>query len=202
MIKLYHAAMTSSHRCRWALEEAGIPYEIERISLGGGDHKRPEYLAVHPLGSVPALVDDEGRALIESAAICMHVAELDPSRQLVPADGSRARALYYQWILFAMTNLDGVIHPVYLRMLRMPPEHHRSAATDDERAALRRQLSAIGPSIADAWLLGDSFSAADVVVGGLLEWAYACGLLQGAGAAESYHARLRARPAFQRAFAD
>jgi glutathione S-transferase len=200
MLRLYYAAMTSAFRCRWALEETGLSHEIVHLDLSRGEHKAPDYLKIHPLGSVPALVDGD-HVVIESAAICMYIAEKDPERRLVPAEGSAARAHYYQWILFSMTNLDGVVHAPYLRTLSLAPEQRSTAATDDDRAALRRQLTALGDRIAGEWALGEQFTTADIILGGVLEWAAVSGQLRGAGAAEEYLARVRARPAFQRAAA-
>ncbi|MDC0722863.1 glutathione S-transferase family protein [Nannocystis bainbridge] len=198
MLRLYYAAMTSAFRCRWALEEAGLPHELVRLSLARAEHKSADYLKVHPLGSIPALVDGD-QVVLESAAICMYVGEKDPERRLVPAEGTIARAHYYQWILFSMTNLDSVVHGPYLRAFPRPPELRRGTATDDERAALRRYLDLVGDRIAGGWILGEQFTVADIVLGGLLEWADTCGQLRGATVAEAYLARLRQRPAFQRA---
>lgn len=201
MLKLFHAAMTSSFRCRWTLEETGLPHKVVHMSLARADHKRPDYLKIHPLGSVPALVDGDN-VVIESAAICMYVAEQDPERRLVPPEGSIARGHYYQWILFAMTNLDSVVHGTYLRAFGRAPEQRHDTANDDERAALRRQLALLDGAIGKGWVLGDQFTTADIVLGGLLVWADTAGQLRGAGPAESYLARLRERPAFQRASID
>ena len=113
-MKLYYAPKTSAFRCRWMLEELGAPHELVNVSLQRGEHKRPEYLKIHPLGSVPALVDGDNN-FIESAAIVMHLADKDPEQRFAPAPGSPERGHYYQWILFAMTNLYQVIHTPYLR---------------------------------------------------------------------------------------
>jgi glutathione S-transferase len=201
MFKLFHTAMTSSFRCRWTLEEAGLPHELVHMDLARADHKSPEYLKIHPLGNVPALVHGDV-TVIESAAICMYLAEQDPERRLVPPEGTIARGHYYQWILFAMTNLYGAVHPVYLRAYFSAPEQRQSTATDDDRAALRRQLAVLDANIEKGWLLGEQFTTADIIVGGLLVWADTAGQLRGAGPAEAYLARLRERPAFQRAIAD
>lgn len=201
MFKLFHTAMTSSFRCRWTLEETGLPHELVHMDLARADHKQPEYLKIHPLGNVPALVHGDN-TVIESAAICMYIAEQDPERRLVPPEGTSARGHYYQWILFAMTNLYSAIHPTYLRAYFGPPEKRSETATDDERAALRRQLALLDPHIESGWILGEQFTTADIVVGGLLVWADTGGQLRGAGPAEAYLARLRERPAFQRAIAD
>jgi glutathione S-transferase len=198
MLRLYYSAMTSAFRCRWALEETGLSHEVVHLSLARADHKSPEYLKIHPLGSVPALVDGD-QVVLESAAICMHVAERDPERRLAPAEGSISRAHYYQWILFSMTNVDNVVHGPYLRAFPKPPELRSATATDDERAALRRYLHLLDDRLATGWVLGQQFTTADIILGGLLEWADVCGLLRGADTAAGYLARLRERPAFQRA---
>lgn len=201
MLKLFYSAMTSSFRCRWALEETGLAHEVVHMSLARADHKQPEYLKIHPLGNVPALVDGD-HVMVESAAICMYVAEKDPERRLVPPEGTSSRGHYYQWILFSMTNVDSAVHGPYLRAFRRAPELRSDTATDDERAALRRLLALVDPMIGAGHVLGAQFTTADIILGGLLVWADTSGQLRGAGAAEDYLARLRERPAFQRASID
>ncbi|MBA3550216.1 MAG: glutathione S-transferase family protein [Nannocystis sp.] len=195
-MKLYHSPGTSAFRCRWMLEELGTPYELVNLSLGAGEHKRPEYLQIHPLGSVPALVDGDNN-FIESAAIVMHLADQDPEQRFAPALASPARGHYYQWILFAMTSLYPAVHNPYLRKFFRGED-----GTPEEAQALARQLAITDELLArQPFLLGESFSAADIVFGGQLVWADACGLLQGREPHAAYLERLRARPAFQRAAA-
>lgn len=195
-MKLYHSHGTSAFRCRWMLEELGTPYELVNLSLGAGEHKRPEYLQIHPLGSVPALVDGDNN-FIESAAIVMHLADQDPEQRFAPALASPARGHYYQWILFAMTSLYPAVHNPYLRKFFRGED-----GTPEEAQALARQLAITDELLArQPFLLGEDFSAADIVFGGQLVWADACGLLQGREPHAAYLERLRARPAFQRAAA-
>lgn len=193
-MKLYHAPKTSAFRCRWMLEELGAPYELVDLSLGKGEHKRPEYLQIHPLGSVPALVDGEHN-YIESAGIVMHLADKDPEQRFAPPLGSAERGHYYQWILFAMTNLYQAVHGPYLKFF-----FRNESATEAEREALARHLAVTDGLLArQPFLIGSQFTAADVVFGGLLVWADACGLLAGREPQAAYLERLRQRPAFQRA---
>lgn len=195
-MKLYHSPGTSAFRCRWMLEELGTPYELINLSLGAGDHKRPEYLKVHPLGSVPALVTGE-HSYIESAAIVMHLADQDPEQRFAPPPGSPARGHYYQWILFAMTSLYPAVHTPYLRKFFRGED-----GTPEEAQALADKLAITDALLtAQPFLLADGFSAADIVFGGQLVWADACGLLLGREPHTAYLERLRARPAFQRAAA-
>src|ERR1700710_904087 len=91
-------------RALWALEEAGIPYELEIVSKEGESGER--HLARHPLGRVPVLEEDDGRTFFESSAICLHAAELAPGAGLLPPSGTFERALTYQWIFFVMTEIE------------------------------------------------------------------------------------------------
>ncbi len=195
-MKLYHAHGTSAFRCRWMLEELGAPYDLVNLSLGHGEHKQPDYLQIHPLGSVPALVDGDHN-YIESAAIVMHLADKDPEQRFAPPLGTPARGHYYQWVLFAMTNLYQMVHTPYIRYF-----FRHETATHEEREALARHLAVTDDLLrAGPYLLGEQFTGADVVFGGMLVWAEACGLLLGREPQTDYLERLKARPAFQRAAA-
>lgn len=198
-MKLYHVALTSAFRPRWVLEETGQEHELIRLSLAPEDLKTPEYLKVHPLGQVPALVDGD-LTLIESAAICMYLAERAPDQALLPPDEARARALYHQWILYAMDTVSPVVHPVYLRWFLAAPEDKPNVALAADHVAIARVLAPVARTLdAGPFLLGERFTTADVVLGGVLQWAEAAGLLSGCPQVRAYHDRLRARPAYQRA---
>ena len=199
-MKLYYSPLTSAFRPRWVLEETGQAHDLVRLSLAPSDLKSPEYMAIHPHGQVPALVDGD-LTLIESAAICMYLAERDPERRLMPPDDARSRALYHQWIFYAMETLAPVVHPVYLRWFRAAPEPNATVAPDADRAAIRRVLGPIEAALSRApFLLGDRLTTADIVLGGVLQWADAAGLLVESPIAREYHDRLRARPAYARAY--
>jgi glutathione S-transferase len=199
-MKLYYSPYTSAFRPRWLLEEIGTPFELVRKTLSPEDIKTPEYLKIHPLGQVPALVDGD-LTLIESAAICLYLAEKDPEHRLVPTD-PKQRALYLQWVFYAMGALNGAIHPVYIRWFMAAPDQKANACTDADRAELQRLLKPLASAFASGpFLLGNQLTTADIVVGGVLKWADLCGQLQGATAAEEYFKRLSARPAYQRALA-
>src|ERR1700729_2205366 len=95
---------TRSSRVLWLLAEIDAPYEL--VKLAPEERKSPEHLARHPLGRVPALELDDGTVVFESAAICLQLADLHPDAGLIPPLGSSGRALVYQWVLFAMTELE------------------------------------------------------------------------------------------------
>jgi glutathione S-transferase len=144
-------------RALWALEEAGIPYELEIVSAEGESAER--HRARHPLGRVPVLEEDDGRTVFESSAICLRAAELAPDAELIPAAGTFERALTYQWMFFAMTEIE----PAAIASLRA----RRTGGEEDESALKRigRGLEAVEAALVDReYILGESFSIADVVV--------------------------------------
>jgi glutathione S-transferase len=184
------------------LEEIGAPYELERLNLSKGEHKKPEYLKIHPHGAVPALVDGDVK-MFESAAICAYLADRFPEMGLAPAVGTTARAYYYQWLVYAMATAEPPVVKVFLNT-RMLPEAQRSAAVAEEG---REQWAGVAQVLERAlegrtFLLGEQFSAADVMIGSIVGWSGFLGLLESHPGLQQYAARLAGRPAFQRANAD
>jgi glutathione S-transferase len=100
MITLYGMPGTRAGRVRWVLEELGLPYREVTLDRAKGEHRRPEYLGINPLGRVPALVDGDF-VLTETAAICLHLAEQHPERGLAPRPGTPERARMNQWLFLA-----------------------------------------------------------------------------------------------------
>lgn len=200
-MKLYYVPGTRAFRVRWLLEEAGERYELVPLSFRAGEHKRPEYLAVHPLGSVPALVDGDV-TLFESNAICMHIADKHIDKGLAPPLGTRERAEYYKWMQYATATLEPRVDPAFHRGLWAKPEERATIATDEERAKVARAAAPLTALIdAHGFLIGSSLTAADVVLGGVLQWADTVDLLRDLPSLEAYLTRLRERPAFVRALA-
>jgi glutathione S-transferase len=107
-MKLYFAPRTRAIRARWLLEELGVPYELIKLDLARQENSTPTYLAVHPLGEVPALVDGDV-TLLESLAICLYLADRFPEKHLAPLMGSAERGPYYQWMAFAEVSLAPVV---------------------------------------------------------------------------------------------
>ena len=194
MQRLYHREGAGRPpRVRWALEEAGAPYEyiVMDSDVGRGE----EHARRHPLVRVPVLETDDG-TLFESAALCLHIADLYPPAGLIPATGTHARAEVYQWALFAMTELEPA-------MIRMIVAHRGSDA--EETAKAERRLEKAAGAIADvldghAYLVDDRFTIADVVVGGVLESARHYDVMPESPTLRSYLERLDTRPAKQRAY--
>jgi glutathione S-transferase len=181
-------------RVRWALEEAGAPYEYVVMTKENG--LLDEHRSRHPLGRVPVFEVDEG-SLIESAAICLHIADLHPEAGLIPAPGTYARGKVYQWSFFAMTEIEP-------SMLRYYTAREGTDAEATAKAAARRDKAM--NVLADAlcgheYLVDDTFSIADVVTGGVLDSARMYDLLPEIQALHEYLSRLDAREAKQRTYA-
>lgn len=200
-MKLYFAPMTRATRPRWILEELGVPYEMQHIDMMKGEHKHPEYLKVHPLGVVPA-IDDNGHVMFESAAIVMHLADKYPEKGFAPAVGSKERGEYYQWISYVMTEAEKPLVDILMHT-RFLPEAQRSPAVVAE--ASKRFKQVVAPleerMKGREYIVGTQFSAADVVVGGVLNLGNRLGQLGEHPTLQAYVQRLLERPAAKKAFA-
>lgn len=201
-MKLYYAPRTRATRPRWLLEEMGVPYELVRLDPKAGDTRTPEHLARHPLGHVPVLEDGEVR-IFESAAICLWLAERFPEHRMIPPPGTPGRALAYQWVLYAMTEIEPAVG--LLSALGRAAEGERdevaiAKASERFHAAVR----GLEPTLKDRpFLLGEAFTAADLIAAACVSWGKAvAGGLEGAPAAEAWLAGIRRRPAWRRATAD
>lgn len=194
-MRLYWAPRTRSFRALWMLEEAGCAYERELVDLAAGAQRRPEFLAVNPMGKVPALADGAAR-VAESAAICAYIAERCPEAGLAPPVGDPLRGRYLHWLFFAA----GCIEPAFASKLTGTSPMSRSQAgfgSFEDVIGVLRQLVDPGPSV-----LGERFSAADVMIGADLN--FGIGLLkvvEPEPGLTAYVERCRARPAWQRAAA-
>ena len=192
MMKLYWAPRTRSFSALWLMEETGQPYERALTDLSKGEHKSPEYLAINPMGKVPALRDGEA-TLAEAAAICAYVAERYPQAKLAPPLGDPLRARYLYWLFFS----PGCIEPAMVQLATKIEMSPTAAGWGDAQLVLDVLDAALstGP-----WVLGEAFSAADIMVGSGLN--FAVRLFKMAPSRPSfdrYLDRCAARPAFKRA---
>ncbi len=105
MMKLYWAPRSRSFSALWLMEETGQPYERVPVDITAGAQRTPEYLAINPMGKVPALSDGDA-TLAEAAAICAYVAERYPEAKLAPALGDPLRAKYLYWLFFAPSCIE------------------------------------------------------------------------------------------------
>jgi glutathione S-transferase len=200
MLTVYHCPFTRSHLVRFALEEAGLPHEVVRVNVPGGEHKQPEYLRTSPLGQLPALRD--GDLLIqESAAIALYLGDKAPA--LAPAVGTKERGEYYHWVVFAVATQLIALSKIAMHT-RFLPEGLRSKAVEEDGRAHWARVAPVLSRAVDGrrFLLGERFTMADVMVGGSLWLASLVDVLAPHSALVAYHGRVSDRPAFQRAFGD
>ena len=176
MLKLYHSAQSRSIRPRWLLEELGVPYEVERLSLSAGDHKKPEYLKLNPNGQVPTLVDGD-LALWESAAICQYLAARHSPHALDVGVDEADFGAYLNALHFGEATLT-FPQTLILRYGRFePPERRLAQAAEDYTRWFLSRLRTLEPRLATReFLCAGRFTAADVSVGYALMLATDIGL--------------------------
>ena len=175
---------------RWMLEEVGQPYETEVI--GYDEMKSERYLAIHPLGKVPA-IKHNGHVLTECAAICTYLADVFPEAMLGPRTDEKAD--YYRWLFYAAGPLEAAISNQAMGW-QVPKERERMFGYgnfDRAIAAVEELLS-----LRD-YVCGDRFTAADVYVGSQIMFPLQFGMLPERGSFLGYRDRLQQRPAYKRA---
>ena len=194
MMKLYWSPRSRSFSGLWVMEETGQPYERVLTDISTGAQKTPEYLAINPMGKVPALQDGEV-TLAESAAICAYVAERLPEAKLAPPLGDPQRGKYLQWLFFAPSCIEPALIQIFTK-LEVPSS---TAAWGDATQVFDVLDKALekGP-----WILGDDFSAADIIIGSGLNFAVKLfKMVPTRPSFDRYIEACSARPAFQRATA-
>jgi glutathione S-transferase len=175
----------------WALEEAGVPYELKIVDILKGAQKQPEFLALNPMGKLPTLVDGDV-VVTESAAIALYLADRYAAGRLAPALDDPRRGAYLRWSFFA----PSVIEPAVMAKGSGWEVKEVSAGWGNYASMIAATESALaeGP-----FLLGEGFSMADVVFGGLLRFLMMFKQIEPRPIFTAYVDRLNARPAYQRA---
>jgi glutathione S-transferase len=195
-VVFYYNPMSRARIVHWMLEEVGQPYRVELVDMSKREHKRPAFLAVNPMGKLPALVH-RGVAVTESAAICAYLADAFAAAGLAPPMDSPQRGTYYRWMFFGAGCLEAALMD---RMLERPASDRPTAlgygCYEDTVNVLEKALTP-GP-----FLLGNQFSAADVYVGSQLGFGMMMKSLEPRPAFGAYLARLDERPAYKRATQD
>jgi len=178
---------------RWMLEEVGQPYRTELLDYAT-TMKAPAYLAVNPMGKVPALRHGE-TVITEAAAICAYLADAFPDAGLAPPPGDRLRGPYYRWLFFAAGPVEAAASNHALGFV--VPEGRQRMIGYGSYADVMNALEA-AVSQGDS-LVGDRFTAADVYVGSHIGFGLQFGTFEKRAAFERYVARLGTRAAFRRA---
>ena len=193
----FAAPLMRAFRVRWALEEAGLPYDIRLVALGP-EQRSPEHLARQPFGQAPA-IEDDGLILHESGAIALYIAE--KSDALMPRDRvGRERAT--AWVFSALNTIEPAVQELGSIIF-----FHQDAAWAKERRPqveefLRLRLGQLADALGDKDYLEDRFTVGDLMMSDVLRIIDSPGIVDGFPKLRAYRDRCQARPAFQRAMKD
>ena len=190
-LTFYTNPQSRGQTVRWMLEELGAPYETVLLDYGT-TMKAPEYLAVNPMGKVPA-IRHGNQVVTEAAAICAYLADAFPDAGLAPPPGERGD--YYRWLFFTAGPTEAAITNAFIKV----------EPTDRQKAMLgygcmADVVAALETAVADkSFVAGNRFSAADVYVGSQIDFGLMFGTLPASATLEAYVAPLRERAAYKRA---
>jgi glutathione S-transferase len=190
-LTFYTNPMSRGQIARWMLEEVGQPYEQVLLDYGT-TMKAPDYLAINPMGKVPAIKHGD-TVVTEVAAICAYLADAFPDAELAPDPADRAD--YYRWLFFAAGPVEAAITDKSLG-LDVSPDKSRTAGYGTFDAMLDGLETAV---TGKRYIAGDRFSAADVYVGSQINWGMMFGTIDKRPAFEAYWDGLKERPAFLKA---
>ncbi|SEH96744.1 glutathione S-transferase [Rhizobium tibeticum] len=189
----YTNPMSRGRIARWMLEETGVPYKTEIMTFGG-TMKSPEYLAVNPMGKVPAV--RHGKTIVtECAAICAYLADTFPEADLAPKPDERGS--YYRWMFFTAGPLEAATTNKALGF-ETPPDKARMAGYGSFADVMNTLEHAVSTT---PYVAGDRFTAADVYVGSHIGWGLGFGTIEKRQAFVDYLGRVTDRPAHKRAVA-
>lgn len=190
-VQFYTNPMSRGQIVRWMLEETGAPYETHILDYQT-TMKAPDYLAINPMGKVPAIVH-RGKVVTECAAICAYLAEAFPTAGLAPTDEERAD--YYRWLFFAAGPVEAAVTN-RAAGFAVTPERERMIGYGNYETAMAALETAV---TGRAFICGARFTAADVYVGSQIDWGLQFGTMPDRPAFTAYAERLRERPAYRRA---
>ena len=198
MLKLYGYRNGRTLRALWTLEEIGAQYDYVEVDLMRGEGREPWFLQINPGGKVPVL-DDNGAIITESAAVCMHLAERFPECRLLPPPGTPERTECYKWISFILTELDAPLWTIAKHRFSLPKERRVPAVIDTAIWEFGVAVKILALGLGDRpYLVGGSFTVADILAGHTLLWAKSA-RLELADILARYLTALTTRDAFERA---
>jgi glutathione S-transferase len=192
-LTLYTNPMSRGRIARWMLEEIGEPYETVLLDYGT-TMKSADYLAVNPMGKVPAIKHGD-MVVTEAAAICAYLADAFPDAGLAPPPGHRQRGAYYRWMFFAAGPVEAAVTAKSLGLLA-PADKKMMAGYGTFEETIDALERAIVPG---PYICGEQFTAADLYLGAQIGWGMMFGSIDKRPAFEDYFGRLQARPAAIRA---
>jgi len=189
----YTHPMSRGRIVRWMMEEVGQPYRTEVLEYAAS-MKSPAYLAINPMGKVPALKHGD-TVVTEAGAICAYLADAFPAVGLAPPLGDKRRGPYFRWMFFAAGPVEGFMGARALGVQAGPDQKRMVGWGDAEDLTKGLETALAGRD----YILGDTFSAADVYFGSHIGWGMQFGSIEKRPAFEAYYARISSRPAAIRA---
>lgn len=191
-VVFYHNPMSRARTVHWMLEEAGAPYRVELIDFKKAEHKSPAFLAVNPMGKLPAITH-RGVAITETGAICAYLADAFPAAALAPRMDEPLRGTYLRWLFFGAACVDAALID---RMLGRPaPEKTSAIGYGSYRDVLQALDQAITPG---PYILQQRFSAADVYIGSQIGFGMMTKSLEPRASFQRFLELLHQRPAYRR----
>ena len=190
-ITLYEYGPSRSKQVRWTLLELGLEFRaIEGRDILHSD----ELLEINPMGKVPTVVID-GQPLFEAAAICSHLADLVPEKEMISPSGTRERALHLQWVSFALTEMEAYLWSNARNTFVLPEEKRITALFKQNAKAYVKAAAVLDNVLAKTgYLIADKFSVTDILVGFVVNWGNGVKLLDQTPNLQNYLARLKERP--------
>lgn len=191
---LHYVPRSRASTTRVLMDELGMPYDLHILNMRAGELKSPAYLAINPLGKVPALQHGE-TIITESIAIALYLGDLFPEAGLTPAITDPRRADYMRWMVFYAASFEPAVVDKAVGNV-VPPETSPYGSYDKVVAMLAAHLEK------SPYMLGDRISVADIIWGASLRWLLMFNLLPDLPVFKDYAARITSRPSFQNVFAD
>jgi glutathione S-transferase len=188
----FHNPHSRAAMTRALLEELGTDYALHVIDFRKNEQLAPDYTAINPLGKVPA-IRHRGTPVTETVAIYIYLADVFPQANLAPALDDPQRGTYLRWLVFYAACFEPAVGD---RAMKREPAPRAQSPYADFDTTMNAITSALKPG---PWLLGERFSAADVLWGNALRWLTGFGMVEGTPIVADYVARVMTRPAEQRA---
>jgi glutathione S-transferase len=194
IITFYTHPQSRGRTVHWLLEELGVPYDMRILDFDKREHKAPSYLAINPMGKVPAIVH-RGVVVTEVVAICIYLADAFGKAGLAPALDDPRRGTYLRWFLFGV----GCVEPAVIdKLFARPPVRPGALGYGTYEDMLAGLTTALTPG---PFILGERFSAVDVYLGSQLQFAIMTKGIESTPVFEQYIGRWATRPALQRVLA-
>lgn len=195
-ITFHYAPQSRSFGTRFLLEELGLPYDLHVIDIRTGDQLRPEYLAINPMGKVPA-ISHRGVVVTEQAAIALYLGDAFAEARLAPALDDPVRGSYLRWMVFFGSAFEPALVDHAMKRPALPRNNSPYADYETVVATVNTHMNGVNP-----FWLGEHFSVADALWGSALAWVTGFGIFEKTPEIAAYLERITSRPAFKKARED